>query len=246
MAFGRRVEGLSTDGPRGLSKSIYWKKVGDNLCSLGLLVGANVPREPGEIKPKSIVAALRAAADNQGHATKVMLARLEKQNNTIRKQQQAITALQFRHVLEMVPGGGSAPPYGQATSKWQKFWDNAVAEVYKAYTQGSATSRSPLADLMEDQFRKAQRMKHDKGTPKATAFTLQEQIGWLKNESEISQRAHALYGTLSAVIHEYGSAEFSVDSLSFSPGDEKLLQAIRPDKIVDGAVDWVKEKGRYV
>ena len=170
-----------------------------------------------------------------------MLARLEKQNDTIRKQKQAITALQFRYVLDVIPQKGQAPPYGQPTSQWQTFWNQAVA---KAYTDISIPPKSPLANLMKDRFEQARRKKDRVGNP----FSQTQQIEWLINETDISQRAKALYGTLSEIIHKYSSDEFSVGSLTYSPGDVKLLEAIKPDYFSpnNNAVDWEAETDNYL
>ena len=123
MTSGHTVKGVSsTKNPRGLSESFHWQIIRDILCILGLLVGADVPRRPEDIKSKSIVAAPREAANNQGRATTVIPTRLKKQNDAIRKQAQAITALKHHHVQEMIPQKGQAPPYSHATSRWQTFW----------------------------------------------------------------------------------------------------------------------------
>ena len=203
----------STKNPRGLSESAYWETIGDNLCSLALLVGADVSRGPEDIKSKSIVVALREAANDQGRAITVMLTRLEKQNDTFRKQQQAITALKFRRGLEMISQNG------QATSRWQTFWDQAAA---KAYTDRSTPPKSPLANLKKDRFEQEKKKKHGVGNP----FSQTQQIEWLINETNISQRAKALYSTLSKVIHKYSPDKFSVDSLKYGPY-VKLLEAIK-------------------
>ena len=242
MTFGHVVEAKATESPV-LSESIHWKRIGQTLYSLALLVGADVPGSERGVSKTSVVTALQRAAQHGGRAITVILARLEAQNITIREQEQAITALQFRHLLEMIPDGGKAPPQGQATSRWKDFWRQAVTEAFSEFSAQSPQLKSPLHELLHDQFNRASKRKDKHQNP----LSQRAQLDWLINETDISNHGQALYGTLSEVIHKYTSAEFSV-SPTYSPGDLRILQSIRPDKnnVVDGAVDWDAEKKRYV
>ncbi|KAI0009003.1 hypothetical protein F4779DRAFT_617979 [Xylariaceae sp. FL0662B] len=244
MLFGYKVqepeldflEDSIPDEPEVLLKSAHWKRIGRNLCSLGLLVGADVPRWPEEEKQFSVVTALQRAAKNDGVAINVMLARLEEQNSTIQKQQQAITALEFRHILEMMPGRGKAPSPGQATNEWKDFWRKAVTAAYTEYVSlpPSRSPKSPLAAVLNNKFDQARKRKNG--------------LTWLLEQTEINQRALILYNTLSQVIHDYQSTEFSINPLVYSTGDVQLLKMITPDpgNIVDGAVNWAAEYDRYI
>jgi hypothetical protein len=241
MTFEYNVRGLQVLEPRALLDSDSWKRIGKLLCSLGSLVGADVPRRLDERKSVSVLIALQNVANNEGRAINIMLARIEAQSLTIRKQEQAITALQFRHLLEMVPGGGQSPPPRQATPQWKQFWAEAVTTAYNEYLSTPSppppnhTPRSPLAGLLNEQFNRAKKLKVDHT----------KQTKWLIEETDVSMQAKALYSTLSTVIHHYSSAEFSVHPQAYSPGDVRLLQALSP-QIVNGVVDWAAEKNRYI
>ncbi|KAL2678994.1 hypothetical protein Neosp_009749 [[Neocosmospora] mangrovei] len=137
MTFGYEITDMKRE-PSMLLKSHHWKRIGRNLCTLGLHVGANVPRWPTEPKPVTLMTALKNVINNEGPAVKIMLSNMEEKQALIQKQQQVITALQFRHLLEHLP----RPLRGKevAAEKWDKmkevdrwieFWEGAVRQVYR-------------------------------------------------------------------------------------------------------------------
>lgn len=221
-----------------------WLRIGRNLYKLAQLLGIEPPRWDvvNGGYPK-IIDAFSRAVDQQGTAVRQLQSFINEQSITIREQQQAITALQFRYVLEMLAGGGAAPPRGQATLRWKRFWEQAVTKAYKKHISAPGQTTSPLASLLEDSFKKAYKKKDS-----PDKYNEAEQIEWLLKETDISQRAKALYGTLSQVIHSYSSDKFMVDARTYSPGDVQLLESLRPDSnnVTDGTVAWTDELQRYL
>ena len=104
MTFGQNVPSHPGE-PRYLSFAKRWVTIGENLCRLGLGVGADVRRSITQPRPTTVVMALKAVINNEGPAVNIMLSRLEKYQIQIQKQQQVITALQFRHLMEHLPIG---------------------------------------------------------------------------------------------------------------------------------------------
>lgn len=185
MWFGyKRPPGAACE-PFPLQGLDSWNKVGHFLCALGSLVGADVPRLPDDQKTVPPITALQYAASNEGRAIKVMLISLEEQKATIRRQEQAITALQFRHLLEMVPSGGVPPKPGKATADWQTFWNAAVAKAYHQHRNPPPPGEdpSPLLNLLKPQFRLI-----DADTSK----TNNDKLKWLKNSMKIGQRGSSI------------------------------------------------------
>ena len=141
--------------PRLLRTWGIWQRIGRNLRSLGRLVGAKLSQadaytpNQGPPVPEPIIKALREVISNEGKLANVMLDRLEERHDKIRRQQQAITALQFRHLLEQLPKGlrGSfvdEQEWDRMTEKqrWCEFWKQAVRQVYSVY-QNPSSQKNP-------------------------------------------------------------------------------------------------------
>lgn len=228
--------------------SAHWKRIGSTLCSFGEMVGAELPQSVFRHNPKGIVAALKLVANNEGRTISVLLARLEGQSITIRQQEQAITALQFRQLLEMIPGGGTPPTPGEATKKWQEFWMNAVTEAYRQHLNPKpAIVPSPLIELMKREFCQAALQKNGRNDEER----FRNQVHWLLYKRDISERAQALFGTLSQIIHSYSPQEaFSVSGLAYGPVDVKILGALKPKpkggQDGDKWPNWSEEKERFI
>ncbi|MCJ1461482.1 hypothetical protein MMC07_000079 [Pseudocyphellaria aurata] len=164
--------------PGNLLHSQQWETIGSNLVELGKMVGANVPRQRNEIKRISIVKALWEAATNEGRNMNVMLGRMEKLNEEVRRQRQAITALEFRRCLEMVPPGN-----GTYTQNWKDFWVLAAKRAYdeiNANPPPAKENQSPFTEMLRSQYK----------------FAREDKLDWLTNQNEIGKRASGLYNCL--------------------------------------------------
>ncbi|KAG8672122.1 hypothetical protein FPOAC2_05489 [Fusarium poae] len=242
MTFGY-TDTVATDEPTFLSYSRRWNTIGKNLCDLGLRVGADVPRWPTQPKQWTIITALKAVINNEGPGINVMLARLEKYQVQIQKQQQVITALQFRHLLEHLPAGirdrwlagasSKSDEVSQASQwdrmkeveKWREFWSESVRQIFKVYKEKGSDAwegseghePSPFANLLKYYLGKAFKKNSE-----------QEAVRFLADETDIGERANKLYNTLSQIIHQYSDSSFEVNRLNFSPLDAHILTALVP------------------
>ncbi|MCJ1470556.1 hypothetical protein MMC07_009202 [Pseudocyphellaria aurata] len=241
--------------PWPLRGSDRWRLIGDNLRSLGRLVGANTSGP--------IVKALRDTVTNQGPTVNIMLARIDKLNTELREQGKVITALQFRHLLENLPNslrdrkieqvGAGTHEAAEIAEKWDRenqkerwleFWREAVKQVYEVYLEkdssswtqpgGGAERAGPLAGLLNEYLSKARKMNKD------------HVVSWLALETSLGTRVKELYSDLSQVIHEYSGNKYTVDPLNFSPVDRKLLTALKPEQTEAEYINWKKEFRRYV
>ncbi|RFN47959.1 hypothetical protein FIE12Z_7682 [Fusarium flagelliforme] len=224
-----------------------WATIGKNLCRLGLRVGADVPRQLSERNTPRyyIIPDLKAVINNEGPAVNVMLARLEKYQVQIQKQQQVITALQFRHLMEHLPLGVRDQWLAAASSKsdevkrasrwdrmkevekWQEFWLEAVKQIFRAYKENrkgawegsEGREPSPFANLLKYHLSRTDDKDDD-----------HDAIDLLANQTDVGERVKRLYNTLSQIIHQYSDANFEVNRLNFSPLDAQILASLVPKK----------------
>ncbi|CAG7563462.1 unnamed protein product [Fusarium equiseti] len=196
-----------------------WATIGKNICRLGLRVGADVPRQLSERNTPRyfIVQDLKAVINNEGPAVNVMLTRLEKYQVQIQKQQQVITALQFRHLMEHLPLGVRDQCLAAASSKSDQVkkashWDR-MKEVEKW------NEFCPFADLLKYHLSRTDEKGDD-----------HEAVDFLANQTDVGERVKKLYNTLSQIIHQYSDANFEVHKLNLSPIDAQILAALVPKK----------------
>lgn len=216
-------------------------------------------------KPVTLITALNAVVNDEGVAVNVMLARLDEQNVKIRKQQQVISALQFRHLLEHLPralrgkrmaaAGNDAAAEAKKwdamneVERWLEFWKEAVKEVFDVFQEhetpywtpdpdagGVKRKPSPFAALLETHLAKAAELGRQGGDP----------VSWLASETDIGHDVKKLYSTLSKIIHQFSDGEFIVDRLTLSPDDARLLEALVPEKSTEEILDLRAEFRRYI
>lgn len=219
------------------SYSSHWRQLWANIYKLGLLVGAKMPEPQISASPPAICNALQAVVDGQGPVVNRMLALLEERHNIIHQQQQIITALQFRHLLENI-----SPGTGSATDRWQDFWTRAVQKAYDeaiATPPGppAGTPASPLAVLLTDEL-----------VNKAKRQTQTDPVQFLVEHNRFCPTARALYGNLSGSIHQYATEQFYVNPQNFSSHDARLMECLMPVEanLEDGYVNWDKERKRFI
>ncbi|KAI1072005.1 hypothetical protein LB507_005136 [Fusarium sp. FIESC RH6] len=188
--------------------------------------------------------ALKAVINNEGPAVNIMLSRLEKYQIQIQKQQQVITALQFRHLMEHLPVGvrdrwlaaSKSDEVGDASrwdrmkevEKWNEFWIESVKQIFRSYMKNGAEAwggskghePSPFAHLLKHHLI-------------ALGFLLagSNTIHLLAHETDVGERVKRLYSTLSQIIHHYSDANFEVNKLNFSPLEARILTALIPKNI---------------
>jgi hypothetical protein len=150
------------------------------------------------------------------------------------KQQEIITALVFRHLLENLPD--PALYKGEATDRWKKFWKaNVINEINQ---RNSTTSgHHPLGSLAMD----PKIVDSSAGDITPTSTTGKKGVPY-KIGSE-------LYGLLSTNIHEYRAnarENYQVRNDQWGESIRKILKALAPQNFdPDGEVDWAAERARY-
>ncbi|CAF3493409.1 unnamed protein product [Fusarium graminearum] len=242
MSFGY-VDAMNAIEPYFLSQSRRWKTIGKNLYDLGFRVGADMTRWPMSPQQWTIVKALKAVISNEGPGINVMLARLENYQIQIQKQQQVITALQFRHLLEHLPIGvrdrwlaGPSTKSDQVikasnwdrmkeVEKWQEFWSESVRQIFRVYKENGQAAwegieghePSPFAHLLKPYLGQALKKSNE-----------HDAVTFLAGETDVGERAKRLYNTLSQIIHQYSDSKFQVNRLNFSPLDAHILAALIP------------------
>lgn len=227
---------FSTEDINKMWASPLWLRLGRNLSSLADLVGVAADRwcfaDTGS--PGILRAFADHAAQQRPDLDRVQRF-LHEQAAVIQRQEQVITALRFRHLLENLPGEGCTG--NTSTARWREFWNRAVRTAWES--RGDPTPRSPLDKLLREQFAKLEKT--------AKLKTEQEQLAKVL-EWVTAKRAGSLYGILSQVIHGYQDGRFIVNPQSYSPDDIAILEALIPEdgNIEDGEVVWERERERYL
>lgn len=250
----RNVEELAfcTGDMEHVWASPMWLILGRNLSSLADLVGVAAVRwcfaDTGS--PRILRAFADHAAQQRPDLDRVQRF-LHEQAAVIQRQEQVITALRFRHLLENLPDERCTG--NNSTARWREFWKRAVRTAWE--NRGDPTPRSPLDKLLREQFAKVDKPAKLKTEEELIAKV--ETTAKLKIEKEqlakvldwvTAKRADSLYGILSQVIHGYQDGRFIVNPQSYSPDDIAILGALIPEdgNIEDGEVVWERERERYL
>lgn len=165
-----------------------------------------------------------------------------KQNN---EQQEIITALVFRHLIENLPPN----PYKgakSATDRWLAFWEDAVKR------ECDEPTGHPLHGLVDaNVFKKLQ-------TPISNAsgvLITRDSAGGIDSKGQKGQMYRLgteLFGILSKNIHAFeakGGDGYKVGSHHWGKAIRDILERLKPveyDPSDPGVVDWDKERKRYI
>ncbi|KAK4448143.1 hypothetical protein QBC34DRAFT_381684 [Podospora aff. communis PSN243] len=209
--------------------SPLWLQIGRNLSSLGELLGVTAERwQFADVGSPGIIKAFGERAKKQ--QVDLIQKQMLEQANIIQRQEQVITALRFRHMLENLPGPDIKG--GFAGKRWTAFWGRAVQAAWE--TRKSPAADDPVGKLLRDEFAKIDQKK------------LKEEAKLQQvSELPIAKRAGDLYSVLSRLIHEYQDGKFVVNRLTYSPDDVDILNALVPSHVEDGEVIWSEERKRY-
>ncbi|KAL9037364.1 MAG: hypothetical protein Q9214_005736 [Letrouitia sp. 1 TL-2023] len=149
------------------------------------------------------------------------------------EQQEIITALVFRHLLEHLPPGKTEGGDRNTGPRWQKFWEEASRkELGNMKKQNNADH--PMQGLMaKDAI--------DKGTNKFKDGA----------KGHLFRTGKILYSTLSDNIHNYksdGKKGYNVvRSDQWGESVRKILTTLIPTNFnAEGEVEWDKERQRYL
>ncbi|KAH7128158.1 hypothetical protein B0J11DRAFT_524292 [Dendryphion nanum] len=176
--------------------------------------------------PLSYLGALRIKSQRISSEKREMellnkIAILEQQNKEaqaqIRKQGRILTNLNYRHLLENLP-----PREGKLeTTAWAEFWGEAVK-------QANEGRQSPLSKMVNE-YRRI------------------EKSGKTSVEN-ITKIGGGLYSIMSTNIHNYGKGgSFSYEPDQWNAMDNDILEGLKPIEVhVNGTVDWVRERLRFV
>jgi hypothetical protein len=143
------------------------------------------------------------------------------------EQQEIVTALMFRHLLENLPPKQTRAGNTKSTPRWCEFWEDAAKKELRGPSKDH-----PLHGLM-----------HRDAITTSGAFRDGE-------KGHPGRTGRDLYGTLSENIHKYKGGRrngYVVRSDQWGEAVRKILRALIPKEFEeDGAVDWEKERKRYV
>ena len=237
--------------------SPQWLQIGRNLSELAQLLGIETPESLDVDKPivndtgagsntgkrqmiswydfdkgiPNIIGAFSNAVKQQPTNLLQLQGFIQKQNITIQRQEQVITALRFRNLMEHLPGPKDNLKE-TGTARWKRFWTESLESTLENRT-------GPLFKLMEESLSYVDKQKNGSWGDK---------LKWLCKNAPETKRANALYGMLSSVIHNYKDGEFEINELTYHPDDIAILKCFIPDPdyIEKGEVKWDEMREEYL
>lgn len=221
----------------GVANSHSWCTYKDNIRAFTLHVGCPVAHD----EPEENIKELRLFHAKQMPFFQKLQDDLQNQININSKQQEIITALSFRHLIEQLPEPRTRKEYGSSTKstpRWHQFWDDAIKKEKEYILQGKGTH--PLTAL-HNYMSGNQRMISDKG---------EVMEGPKKNQpGQLYRYGRDLFATLSTSVHKYkegGKDAYTVRDDQWGEVCRQLLHALKPVSYTDEEVDWEVERKRYL
>ncbi|ERF70931.1 hypothetical protein EPUS_06716 [Endocarpon pusillum Z07020] len=178
--------------------------------------------------------------------------------NEIDEQQQAITTLKFRYLLENLPG--SAYTYiDTLNSRWRAFWRDITTEFGGSRKRGG-NGRRGVTRRRDGRRGRRDGRKEDATTAEGTAATegataIEDNHTTTKPgpdklfggpfESKIEAKGQELYSDLSEIINRYKGNTYKFDDMLFGPVTADILRALAPNLNKSAELDWDKEPLQY-
>jgi len=202
----------------------------NNLQSFAYWVGCPQTNQD----PQLNIAALRLYHSTQMPFFSKLQNDLQKQIEINTKQQEIITALVFRHLLENLP----LDPYSgqrKGTARWQAYWFDMVVKAIQEARAGR--TGHPLEGLIDDGVVDP--------TGNITDATRADAKGL------VYRQGYELYGILSENIHKYqaegGETAYAVRTDQWDQSVRSILNRLVPDNIdPNTGVMWATERNRFV
>lgn len=193
----------------------------------------------------------------------LMYAEIQRLRDMVERQNQVITSLEYRRLLENLPNKGhydkvlrlTLPKDKTATKYWKATWKDLVEQETRLMIQSTsaqpaaattAKTKRPLSDLFESDF---QYWLLKNPNSKASSVPEQDFRAWSAYNG-----GEKLYSELSSTIHQYDGSSgepYDFKLTNWSRSDRLILAALRPDKAYiitnsDGVWDvkWDKERKR--
>lgn len=214
-------EGLASSGP--------WSDYKRNLQAFTLHVGCPKSHD----NPEENIAELRLFNSTQMPFFQKLQDDLKTQTDIINKQQEIITAVVFRHLIEQLP---ERTENENSTDAWQRFWTRAITREME-YPKNMKHNH-PLGHV-HNILTGSLRVKIVNGK-------VADSIG---RKGLLFQTGQDLFSTLSSCIHMYNGTtggEYAVADGQWGTPCRELLRALAPINFKDGRVDWVAERERYL
>jgi hypothetical protein len=237
------MQRLNQEYEKGVANSHSWRIYKDNLRPFTLHVGC--PKAHDE--PEDNIKELRLFHSTQMPFFQKLQDDLQNQIKINDKQQEIITALVFRHLMENLPKPYNAQDGGprDSTGRWQLFWEDAIKKENDDKSKGT----HPLTHLHNYISGEPRVISNEKG--KEGEITEESIKG---GKGQVFKAGHDLYSMLSTSIHKYkcggecSATAYAVRDDQWWETCRELFRALAPDEknIKDGEVDWEAERERYL
>ena len=209
-------------------------------------------------EPHRNVAELRKFHANQMPFFQKLQDDLQAQIKVNNKQQEIITALVFRHLIEHLPPN----PYKRktnATDRWLAFWEDAVRTEYVRPTdhplKGLVNEKvfPPLSDPLVEFSTKQPVTRNSTGRSVDRDF-IKGTIDEVGEKAQMYRFGKELFGIMSKNIHAYetkGKEGYKIGSDHWGKGVRDILERLVPieydrDDDNNDVVNWERERSRYV
>jgi hypothetical protein len=248
---------------------IWWGVFQANLQNFVSLVAS----KKGSLSVDENLQTLQAVNESRMRYVGMMQQTIQKLNRTVSEQQQVITALKFRYLLENLPG----PAYTHIdtlSGRWRAFWRDITtyyreretgAKTAVAESLAAAESEAPAEGVAsaegetaggEDETAEREDATTAEGTAATEGATANEdnhpstnpgldKLFGRRFESKIEAKGQEVYSDLSEIIHRYKGNTYKFDDMLFGPVTADILRALAPNLKKSGEVEWDKEPLRY-
>jgi hypothetical protein len=242
---------------------VWWGVFQANLQNFVSLVAS----KKGSLSVDENLHTLQAVNESRMRYVAMMQQTIQELNRTVSEQQQVITALKFRYLLENLPG----PAYAHIdtlSGRWRAFWKD-IAMYYRERMTGAKTAVIESLAAAESkasaggetaggegETAEGEDATAAEGAAAREGATVNEDNHPSTNsgldklfgerfESKIEAKGQELYSDLSEIIHRYKGNTYKFDDMLFGPVTADILRALAPKLKKSGEVEWDKEPLRY-
>ncbi|KAL9609957.1 MAG: hypothetical protein Q9167_005309 [Letrouitia subvulpina] len=215
---------------------VWWYVFQKNLRNFVGLVGS----KKGSLNVDKNLQILQDINESRMRYVATMQQTIQQLNKTVSEQQQVITALKFRYLLENLPGPAYAAD-DKLGERWKKFWGD-IATYYRKRNEDAKQAVIQDSGAVEGEEALDSTNFKDNHTSVAPAL---DRLFEGRRESKYGSKGRDLYSDLSEIIHRYKGNTYEIPELLFDPITSDILRALTPNQKENGNVEWSKEPLRY-